>query len=301
MSDTVMQAEQLGKSFGRNLVLDGLDLDVERGTVYGLLGRNGAGKTTAIRILLGLLYPTRGSSRVLDLDSQRCDLPPDLQVGYVAEGQKLYPWMSVAESAWFSSNFYPDWDRAHAESLLARFELDPGKKVRELSRGMVGKLCLALALAHRPKIMVLDEPTAGLDAIVRREFLESLVEFVEQEGMTVLIASHMLNDLERIVDHIGFLDRGRIKISGSLERIRTSFRKVKLSGVTPENDRLQVPGILREEHSGREVLLVLRDFDAETEKALRESGAQSIEFVPMSLEDLFAECLTPASLEDKSC
>lgn len=297
MNDRVIHMAQVRKSYATNLVLDELTLDVAPGVIYGLLGRNGVGKTTTIRALLGLTDVDYGQIHVLGLDS-RCQGPEiRAQVGYVAEAQQLYRWMTVQETLWFSSQFYKTWDKALADELLARFELAPAKKVCALSRGMNSKLNLILALAHRPKILFLDEATAGLDAIVRRQFLESIVESVEQHGTTVFVSSHLLQDVERIVEHVAYLESGRIQVCGALDELKQRYRKIRLTFEQDFQGDLPIKGIIAQRRSGRQILVTLRDFTAQTETALRDCGAQ-LQFLDMSLEDLFAECLVPAAEEE---
>ena len=291
MSDVILM-EKVKKSFGRNLVLEQMDLAIPKGVVYGLIGLNGVGKTTTIRLLLGLVNSDAGMIHVLGLDPRKSGWKIRQQVGYVAENQKMYPWMTTKESLWFVSQFYPTWDDEYAKQLCERFSIDSSKKVKDLSRGMLSKLFLIMAMSHRPKILVLDEATSGLDATIRRDFLKGVIEFVQQEGMTVLISSHLLTDLERVVDHIGYIKGGNIQISGNLEGLKDSFRKVKLLFEENYDGKIEIPGLLQEERSGRQVMLTLKNFSEKTQKSLENLPSTSMEFVDMSLEDLFTECLS---------
>jgi ABC-2 type transport system ATP-binding protein len=300
MESLAIVMEKVDKIFAKNRVLQQMDFAVPTGSVYALLGRNGVGKTTALRILLGLLAPTQGSSQVFGLDSQRDDWRIRQQVGYVAEGQKIYGWMTIAETVWFISKFYPTWDTAYAGSLLKKFELSANSKIEHLSRGMYSKLCLALALAHRPKLLVLDEATSGLDVLIRREFLDSIIELVGQQGCTVLIASHLLNDVERVSDYVGFLQDGRLKISGRLEDLKKSLRKIKLTFADVLQSSLELPDKIHEELCGREAVVTVQNFSQATEAALQRLGAKEVRFLDMSLEDMFAEYLAQPNKEDQA-
>lgn len=291
MNENVIEVENITKKFRQKKVLRNLSFSVPRGVVYGLLGRNGAGKTTTIRILLGLLFPDSGMSGVLGLDSQKSGEKIRQKVGYVSEGQQLYQWMRIKEILWFNGSFYKDWDRDYAESLIYRFELDPEDKIGSLSRGMLSKLSLTLALGHRPELLILDEATAGLDAIVRREFLDSIIELVNTEGHSVLVSSHLLSDIERVVEQIGILQDGNITKSGDLEGFKNTYRKVKLSFENPPEKEFGLPDTINEKHSGREVLFTFRNYSPQKEKELNNLGARNIEFIDMGLEDLFTECL----------
>lgn len=295
MNEKAIEVKNIEKLFRRKTVLKDLNFSVPKGIVYGLLGRNGAGKTTTIRILLGLLFPDRGQTQVLGFNSQKDGEKIRQKIGYVAEGQQLYQWMTIKEILWFNSRFYKNWDSEYAASLIKRFELDPKEKIKNLSRGMLSKLSLTLAMGHRPELLLLDEATAGLDAIVRREFLGSIVELVENEGHSVLISSHLLSDMERVVDQIAILQDAHITISANLEDIKNSYRKVKLSFNDPPENSFNLSDTISEEHSGREVLFTFKNYSSQKEKELSELGAKNIEFIDMSLEDLFTECLVPSA------
>lgn len=291
MNENAIEIENIEKKFRRKTVLKNLNFSVPKGVVYGLLGRNGVGKTTTIRILLGLLFPDSGQTRVLGLDSQKNGEKIRQKVGYVAEGQQMYQWMSIKEILWFNGSFYRDWDADYADLLLKRFELDPKEKTGNLSRGMLSKLSLTLALGHRPELLILDEATAGLDVIVRREFLDNIVELVNSEGHSVLISSHLLSDMERVVDRVGILQDGHITKSGDLEDLKKSYQKVKLSFHEPPESDFNLPGTIYEKHAGREVLFIFKDYSSQKEKGLHALGAKNVELIDMSLEDLFSECL----------
>jgi ABC-2 type transport system ATP-binding protein len=291
VKENIIEIENIEKNFSRKTVLKDLNFSVQKGVVYGLLGRNGVGKTTTIRILLGLLFPDRGQTRVMGLNSQKDGEKIRQKAGYVAEGQQLYQWMSIKEILWFNGSFYRNWDADYAGLLIKRFELDPKEKIRNLSRGMLSKLSLTLALGHRPELLILDEATAGLDAIVRREFLDSIVDLVNSEGHSVLISSHLLSDMERVVDQIGILRDGHITESGNLEDFKNSYRKVKLSFAEPPENEFKLPDTISEKHAGREVLFIFKNYSEQKEKQLNNLDAKNIEFIDMSLEDLFTECL----------
>jgi len=288
--EAVIRTRRLTKTFGRLRAVDEVDLEVPKGCVFGLAGRNGAGKTTLISMLLGLLRATRGSAGVLGMDPRRQDVAIRRQVGYVPETHGIYPWMKVREVLRFCAPFYPTWDRACAGELVSRFELDPEKKVRELSRGMVAELGLALALAHRPSLLILDEPTSGLDVVVRREFLESIVRMISEEGRTVFISSHLLEDVERIADRIGFMEGGRLVRVEELGSLKARFRRVRIAFTGEPPERLELEGIGRLERDGQRFEVTFDGFGPETMGRLREAfpAAQMAEEA-MSLEEIFVE------------
>ena len=298
MSSPVIQTTDLTKRFGKNVAVDSLSLAVPEGTVFGFLGRNGAGKTTTIKMLLGLLPRTSGSASVLGLDSARKSLDIKRQVGYVPEQHHLYRWMTVDQLMWFCKAFYPTWDDAECARLLERFKLPGDKKIRQLSRGMIAKTALTLALAHDPKILVLDEPTGGLDVIVRREFLESIVRLIQERGKTVFISSHLLADVERVADQVAIIDRGALVAQESLESLKSRVKRVRLRYDGPAPDEIQVEGLLRSSRDKQEWIVSVSNFGPDSERqVLQQTGAASLEVVDLDLEGIFVEFLHD-SLED---
>ena len=297
MDQATIKTEKLSRHFWKTVAVQDLDLEVPAGSVFALLGRNGAGKTTALRMLLGMLRPTSGSSTVFGLDSQKKSCEIKRRVGYVAEGMRIYGWMKIREALWFTSRFFPTWSEQKANELVARFGLDPGAKIKTLSRGMHAQVCLVLALAHDPELLVLDEATGGLDVIVRRQFLEHIAELASEEGKTVILASHLVHDVERVADWVAFIDKARLTHVSRQEALKESYRQIRLTfaetapeallsgrGAAPE---APVPGLLRSRPSGREVLLTVRDFSEETEIACRALQPANMEILDMTLEDLF--------------
>ena len=295
--ELIIQTHDLTKRFSKVNAVDGVNLEVPRGCVFGLAGRNGAGKTTLIRMILGLLEPTKGSSAALGLDPRRQDVLLRRQVGYVPEEHHIYRWMKVREVLHFCEPFYPTWDGAHANELLERFDLDPEKKIDALSKGMVAKVALTLALAHHPPLLVLDEPTSGLDVIVRREFLESIVRLISEEGKTVLMSSHLLDDVERVVERLAFLDEGKLVLTEDMASLKARFRRVRVSFENEAPERLNIAGIRRVERDGRRLEITFDQFGPQTQAALQAAcpGAQ-IADERLGLEDIFVELVGKTEL-----
>lgn len=210
MTDFAIQTDGLTRRFGRTFAVQEVDLRVPAGSVYGYLGRNGAGKTTTIQMLMGLLSPTSGHLSVLGLDPFKSDVAMKRLVSYVPERVGLPDWMTVANLIAFGAGVHPHWDGALAEELRRRLELPADQRLSQLSRGMQGKAALLLALAPRPKLLILDDPTLGLDVVVRREFMESIVAALSDLGTTVFFSSHILDDVERVADWVGILHQGRL-------------------------------------------------------------------------------------------
>jgi ABC-2 type transport system ATP-binding protein len=285
--DAVIETRGLTKDYGSFRALDRLDLEVSRGAVYGLLGRNGAGKTTAIRLLMGLLTPSDGNARVLggeprDGDEDRLD-----RIGYVSESMDIPPWMTVGEAARFCRGLSRRWDRAYEERLYDALAIPPDAVVGHLSAGQRRKAGLLLALAPRPELLILDEPASSLDTVVRREFLEQAVELLTDEGTTIFYSSHILSDVERIADHVGILSLGRLLLDERLDDLLESARRVRVRfpGEAPAD--FDLPGRVRMQRLGGEVLFTILGFEEGHLAGLPEGV--SAEPMPIGLEDLFID------------
>jgi ABC-2 type transport system ATP-binding protein len=226
--EPIIRLDNVSKSFGREKALDAVSLAVPRGVVLAMLGENGAGKTTAIRIMLGLAEPDVGHAEVLGLSSAACGLQIRQRVGYVPERPTLYDWMTVAEIGWFTAGFYGSGFLPEYGRLIAQFNLPPGRKIKALSKGMRAKVVLSLALAHQPELLILDEPTSGLDALVRREFLESMVDRAAA-GQTVFLSSHQIAEVERVADIVAILRQGKLLLVERLDELKAQVRKVTVT------------------------------------------------------------------------
>jgi len=237
MDRPAIRVEGLTKKFGRRLVVDGLSFSVPAGSVCGLLGRNGAGKSTAIRLMMNLLDATAGCVTLLGLDHRKDHTALMNRVGYVADAPIPYDWMKVRELVRFTARFYARWNQSRVDSLLDRFQLDREQKVRHLSRGMQAQVALILALGGDPELLILDEPATGLDVLVRRDFLESIIQLMQQEGRTVLYSTHLLHEVERVADQAIILDRGRVAQAGSIDDLKAR------SGMSLEDTFVEAVGV----------------------------------------------------------
>ncbi len=217
----------LSKRFRRTPVLNGLTMDVPEGSIYGLVGPNGAGKTTTIKTLMNIFPPSGGWSEVLETDSRHLSPRQFAQIGYVSENQEMPGWMTVGYFLEYLSHFYPTWDRELASELVRQFQLPLDRKLRHLSHGMRMKAALASSLAYRPKLIVLDEPFTGLDALVRDELIEGFLP--RAENTTIFISSHDLTEIESFASHIGYLDHGRLQFSEELDTLSGRFREIVLT------------------------------------------------------------------------
>ena len=231
--DAVIDVRSLTCRYRRVEAVNGINFAVAPGTVFGLLGPNGAGKTTTIRALMNILRPTAGEARVLGVDSRRMG-PRELQdIGYVSENQQLPQWMTVAELLAYCKPFYPKWDDALCRKLAADFDLPQHVTLARLSRGMRVKAALVSALAYRPRLLVLDEPFSGLDPVVREDLIDGVLERAGEGQWSVLLSSHDLDEVERLVDDVAFLDGGRLVLAEPLATLQQRFRHVEVTATAP--------------------------------------------------------------------
>ena len=244
MAESVITATGLTKYFGGRCVLDQVSFSVPRGSVTAFLGRNGSGKTTTLRVLLGLLEPTRGVSTVLGHDSQR--LPPGVRgaVGYLAEGHPVIPWMTVQQAARFQSAFYPAWNQKIFDGVVEHFGLEKKAKAGALSHGQRAGLALALVLATEPELLILDDPTLGLDPVARRALLESILFITRDPKRTVLLSSHLLDDIERVADYLLILDRSVLRAACPVEQFRNRIAHYQLTFEGEPPPLPAIPGLL---------------------------------------------------------
>ena len=285
----VIVTHRLTKYYNAHCAVDGLNLRVAQGTVYGLLGRNGAGKTTAIKMLLGMAHPSYGRAEVLGEDSLHLRPETRARIAYLAEGHPLYRWMTIGQVVQFTRSFYPRWNQSLLEQILDHFELSPKRRIRRLSRGQQAQVALALAVATDPEVLILDDPTLGLDTVVRRDFLESLIQIIQRRGRTILFSSHILGDVERVADRIGILVDGVLRVDCPTDHFKESVRKVLLEfdGEPPELP--PVPRLVNSRRKGRRLELVVVELNGEHRLLFDSLKPRSVEVLDFNLEDAFIE------------
>ncbi|HPO12419.1 MAG TPA: ABC transporter ATP-binding protein [Candidatus Hydrogenedentes bacterium] len=279
--------EDLSRKFWRKQALEHVSLEIPRGCVFGLVGENGAGKTTLVKHLMGLLKAQSGKVRVFGMDPVNDPEGVLARVGYLSENRDLPDWMRVRELILFTRAFFPQWDDAYAEELRDLFGLDPVIKIRNLSRGQRAQMGLLVALAHRPDLLILDEPSSGLDAVVRHDILSAIIRTVADEGRTVLFSSHLLDEVEYVADHVAFLHEGRLAFSAPLADIKAEYRLFTLHFDTPPPQPPLIETALTRTGAGLEWTFLTQGDPDIPQRAAAQFGASVVDAGEPSLEEIF--------------
>lgn len=290
MSDSAVRIEGLQRRFGSKTAVRNMDLTVPKGSVFGLLGPNGAGKSTTIKMLMGLLPSNGGKMSVLGHDPECEGIHVRQKVGYVPEQHGFYEWMSIDELISLVAPYHSGWNWDLCSELLKDFRLDGADKVGSLSKGMRAKVALLLALSFEPEMLVLDEPTGGLDPAARRNFIETILARYQETGKTIFVSSHLLNEFSGLLDHVAFMREGTIELAVRLDDLYAQTKRARLifsEGVPAD---FQFSGAMAIRKNGREAVVSCRNFDpAVTEEQLRRTGAEQVIIEDMSLEDIFVD------------
>jgi len=284
-AESVITITNLSRRFGSKSALNDVSLNVPRGCVFGLVGENGAGKTTLIKHILGLLRAEQGSVRIFGLDPVAEPVAVLGRIGYLSEQPDLPDWMRVQEFMRYTQAFYPRWDPQYAERLREEFGLDPAAKLRVLSKGQRAKLGLLAAQAHRPDLLLLDEPSSGLDPIVRRDILEAIIRTVADEGRTILFSSHLLEEVERVSDHLAMMHDGKLVLCGPLDEIKHSHRRLVLRFDTALARPPTLPGALAITGAGHEWSVICNG--ADLDGAVTRLGGKVVAQHTASLDEIF--------------
>lgn len=287
MTDSVIRIESLSRRFGNKQALDDVTLNIPRGSVFGLVGGNGAGKTTLLKHVLGLFKPQSGSVRVLDKDPVADPAGVLVNIGYLSEERDLPDWMRIDQLIRFQSSFYPNWDSNYASELISMFELDTHQKIKSLSRGQRARVGLLIAIAHRPELLVLDEPSSGLDPVVRRDILAAIIRTVADEGRTVLFSSHLLDEVQRVSDHVAMLHDGRLILSGRLDTVLEQHSQITVRLREATDTSPTIPGSLHCQGSGREWTVICNGRLDEVELWMEENHVNLVDRTRPTLEDIF--------------
>jgi ABC-2 type transport system ATP-binding protein len=286
---TAIEVTDLTHRYGRHAALRGVSFTVPRGAVYALLGPNGAGKTTLLRCLAGLLHASSGSARLLGVAATALTYRHRMRIGYIAEGQPLPGALTLRQLEAYLAPLYDQWDVALADELRERFRLRPSQRIRSMSRGEQMKAAMLVSLAPRPELLLMDEPFTGMDALVKDELVRGLLGVAAGEGITILISSHDLAELETLADHVGFLDDGSMLLSHTMDAVRSRFRHVELL-VQDTSAGVYVPDdVLSEERAGRRITFIHPRASDGTEAELRarNDGIAYVDVRPATLRELF--------------
>ena len=287
----VIEVQQLTRRFGATVALRDVTLAVRQGTVLGLVGENGAGKTTLIQHLLGLLKPQSGAVRVFGVEPVAAPERVLVQIGYVSDTRQLPMWLRVQELLDYWSAFYPNWDSGYAQQLLDMFELPLRQRLKTLSRGQLARAALLAAVAHRPPVLILDEPSSGLDPLVRRDILSAVIRNVAEEGRTVLFSSHLLEEVQRVSDHLVLLHRGEVKLEGALDDVLGRHVRVDLRLSEPrenwDSGNVGSPSFLNASGHGRH-WTVVADHSLDVGAMATRLGADIVDQGAATFEDVFA-------------
>lgn len=301
-TDVVLRTHGLRRKFGSFRAVDGLDLTVRRGEIYGFLGQNGAGKTTTIRMLMGIIKPSGGEIELLGERARRTSISQKRQIGYVSQHQHFYPWMTCSMLGKFVSGFYPDWDDQEFNRLLKVLDLPGYRRFSHLSGGMRMKLALAIALTPRPALLILDEPTSGLDPVAQREFIEIIQHQASEHGRTTFFSTHRIEEVDRAASQIGIIDQGKMRFEGPVDHLRSGVRRIT------ETELNQDPNATPRQHpwtdtSRFEILSErtiggLRRWVVKTDPLYwQNTNPTGYRIEPMSLEDIFIAYASVGGLE----
>ena len=288
MGEIIISTKDLYKSFKKKEILKGLNLNVNKGSIYGFLGKNGAGKTTTIKCLLGLFRQTDGNSNILGYGSG--DLPEEAKarIGYIPQENDLVEWMKVSQLIRYTKIFYDRWDDVITEKLLKRFEISEKDIVGELSTGQAQRLAVVLTLSFDPDVLILDEPVASLDPEGRRNFLETILDVAKDGKRTILLSSHITSDVERIADTIGILKDGTIRVERPIEDLKDSVKRLRImprNGVIPEG--INIPNLLDMKKEPNFIMATVHDYSEDVKHTLEANYKVNIDVFDLNLEDIF--------------
>ncbi|HEV3004323.1 MAG TPA: ABC transporter ATP-binding protein [Pirellulales bacterium] len=283
----IVELRRVTRQFGNKTALDDVSLTVPRGGVFGLIGGNGAGKTTLIKHILGLFRAQSGTVQVFGLDPVTNPVGTLGRIGYLSEDRDLPNWMRVGELMRYTQAFFPHWDDSYAEELRQAFDLDANAKIKTLSRGQRARAGLLAALAHRPELLVLDEPSSGLDPVVRRDILGAIIRTIADEGRTVLFSSHLLDEVERVADRVAIIHQGRIMLTAAMDELKDTHRRVTLRFGEALERPPSLVGTLSCAGQGTEWTYICSGEGEQLRRAAAAIGATVVDDAGLSLDEIF--------------
>jgi ABC-2 type transport system ATP-binding protein len=287
MNEYVIEIQALSRQFGKKYALQDIDFRVPRGIVLGLVGENGAGKTTLIKHLLGLLKAQTGTVRVFDKNPVEDPVGVLGRIGYLSENREMPQWMSVDEYIRYTRAFYPGWEKDYEQELIKSFDLDRNQLIKHLSRGQKAKVGLLVAIAYKPDLLLFDEPSSGLDPVVRRDMLTAIVRTITEESRTVVLSSHLLDEVERVADQVIMLHTGRIVLSDTLENIRLAHHQLIVRFEQNQSNKPALPGMLTCEGGPMEWSCICKENFDILKTAVQNLKGNIVECSSPSLDEIF--------------
>lgn len=285
--DELLTIHNLSKSFGRKTILKNFNMTLEKGKVYGLLGKNGAGKTTLIRMIMGIIPKDSGEIIYKGKKVRFGDSAYKKEIGFIPEESIFFSWMTIKELFKFNASFYPTWNESRAKDYLDKLSLDKKMKIKHLSRGMKLKVGLIIALAAEPLFLILDDPTSGLDVPTRQDFLRDVIGEILDGGTTILFSSHLVHELEGIIDKLGILHKGNLIIEDEYANVKEETKKVLLVFDKPPGDNIGIDGVLTQKYHNNNVEMVIFPFDEMKHKQIQSLNAERVEIDSLTLEEIF--------------
>jgi ABC-2 type transport system ATP-binding protein len=285
--DNIVEVRGLSREFEDKQALKEVDFTLPKGVVMGLVGENGAGKTTLIKHMLGLLRAQKGTVQVFGNDPVKDPVAVLSRIGYLSEDREMLDWMTLDELMAFTAAFYPDWDWSYADNLVETFRLDRKNRICNYSRGQRAQAGLILAVAHHPDLLLLDEPSSGLDPIVRRDILSEIIHAVTDAGKTVLFSSHLLDEVERVADTVTLISGGEMILTSPMDDLLNSYREYQVKLPQPVNSFPVLPGMLRSEGKDNEWTVVVDSKHDEFKSRLQTENIQLLSERHLSLNDIF--------------
>jgi ABC-2 type transport system ATP-binding protein len=296
MDDRVIQTIDLKKKYGQVEAVNGLNLSVPRGSIYGFLGRNGSGKTTTIKMLLGMVHPTSGEARVLGKNPNQSEDGVQIRrrVGFVSEEKQLYVGMTVEQIINFTRPFFPSWNMDLEKKLLKLFELPLRQKVGKLSKGNRARLAWLLALSRSAELLILDEPSSGLDPAMTEAMLQMLVSMAASGEVTIFFSTHHIAEVEQIADHVCIIDQGRVVVEGALDDLKETYRRINLVfDKEVPSPMLAMAGLEPAQTRGRSLSLLASHNVNEIVDRARSLNAVSVDVTPVTLKEIFLDSVKP--------
>ena len=283
----ILTMKNLSKSFGRKKVLEDFNLSLEQGKVYGLLGINGEGKTTLIRMIMGVIPSDNGEILFKNKKISFRDDSYKKEIGFIAEESIFYSWMSIKELLSFNASFYPKWNTRKVNDYLEKYSLEPKTKIRHLSRGMKLKLGLIVTLASEPELLILDDPTSGLDVPTRHDFLKEIIKELSEAGTTILFSTHIVHEIEGIIDNLGILRYGRLILDEDFHDLKNSIKRVLLTSEDSLEDKITIDGIITQKINETQCEMVVYPWNEEKKKEIEALNFTNLEVKPLNLEEIF--------------